>query len=151
MSEPGDWIPADLLAVTTMTLATVGEDGIPHAVDVYFAAGTGKLPPFYFYSQADTQHGRDLASRPQAAATIHPLVADWQAIHGVQIRGTAQLITDKREGDHAFVLYVRKFAFALRLKALLTTNEMFVFRPTWVRVIDNRRGFGFKEEKGITE
>lgn len=134
-----------LWSLPAMTLATTGLDGIPHAAAVYFAAGEDHQA-LYFFSAADSQHSLDLSANPQAAATIHPLVQSWQAIRGLQLRGRVRVVAPGDEWERAWGLYLVKFPFAVSLKAVVARNTLYAFQPDWVRWIDNRRGFGHKEE-----
>jgi hypothetical protein len=34
----------------------------------------------------------------------------------------------------------------INLQEIVVINQMYVFKPHWVRLIDNRKGFGFKQE-----
>jgi len=141
-------IPPELLALPSMTLATVGADGAPHAASVYFAAdagaeGGGRL---YFFSSAGSQHGCDLANNPAAAVTLAPLVEGWREIYGMQMRGAAHPVPAGAQWEAAFQLYLARFPFAASLKEELARNTLYVFTPTWLRLVDNWRGFGFKEE-----
>ena len=36
--------------------------------------------------------------------------------------------------------------FVAALKPLIARNQLYVFTPTWLRLVDNRRGFGYKQE-----
>jgi uncharacterized protein YhbP (UPF0306 family) len=141
-------IPAELLSLPVMTLATVGTDAAPHAASVYFAAGAGAAgqKPLYFFSSPASQHGQDLAANPAAALTLSPLVEGWRDIYGVQMRGEAHPVLAGPEWEHAFQLYLARFPFAASLKQELARNTLYVFTPQWLRLVDNSRGFGFKEE-----
>jgi uncharacterized protein YhbP (UPF0306 family) len=143
-------IPPELLALPSMTLATVGADGAPHAASVYFAADTGADvaggDTLYFFSSAGSQHGRDLAINPAAAVTLSPLVEGWREIYGMQMRGEAHPVPAGAQWEGAFQLYLARFPFAASLKDELTRNTLYAFTPTWLRLVDNWRGFGFKEE-----
>ena len=94
VDRPPAGIPAELLSLPVISLATVGADGAPHAASVYFAAadkgaaGGGSLR-LYFFSSPASQHGEDLAANPAAALTLSPLVEGWRDIYGVQMRGEA--------------------------------------------------------------
>ena len=48
--------------------------------------------------------------------------------------------------EAAWAAYVRKFPFVAELRALIDASWLLALRPTWIRLIDNRRGFGFKRE-----
>jgi uncharacterized protein YhbP (UPF0306 family) len=135
---------SELLHLATMTLATTGPDGEAHAAAVYFAAGEDlKL---YFFSAAGSQHSLDLKMRPQAAAAIYPEVTGWQAIRGLQLRGRAETLPPGEEWQAAWEIYTGKFPFVKALKAIVASNELYVFTPGWLRLVDNRGGFGFKQE-----
>ncbi len=151
VDRPPAGIPAELLSLPVISLATVGADGAPHAASVYFAAadkgaaGGGSLR-LYFFSSPASQHGEDLAANPAAALTLSPLVEGWRDIYGVQMRGEAHPMPPGVEWEHAFQLYLARFPFAANLKEELARNTLYVFTPHWLRLVDNSRGFGFKEE-----
>lgn len=144
-ADPSRWPPADYLALPALTLATCGADGSPHAAGVYFAADEDNH--YYFFSEAESQHMQDLALNPRAAATIQPHVSGWQDIHGLQLRGTVAPVPEGPQWEHAWQVYQAKFPFVAALKELIARNSLYVFTPDWIRLVDNRRGFGFKEEK----
>jgi uncharacterized protein YhbP (UPF0306 family) len=146
----------ELLAVSTLTLATTGPDGQPHAAPVYFASemvirkhlsalSRGALT-LYFFSDPQSQHGTDLASNPHAAAAVYPPCFDWQDIRGLQLRGTASKVTSEQQWERGWAQYQAKFPFVSTLKEVVTRSSLYVFLPSWVRLVDNRQGFGFKRE-----
>lgn len=134
----------DLLALTTMTLATVGKDGESHAAAVYFAVD--KSINLYYFSETSSQHALDGDQEPRAAVTIQAEVAGWQQIHGLQMRGTVRAVESKREWQAAWQLYREKFPFVIDLKDMIKTNQLYAFTPVWIRLVDNRRRFGYKQE-----
>jgi len=133
-----------LLSLSTMTLATHGVDGEPHAAPVYFAASDDLR--LYFFADPDSQHAQDLATDPRAAATLDPEVSSWQEIRGLQMRGEVARVPRGAEWEAAWEGYAAKFPFVRSLKAVVSRNDLYVFIPHWVRLVDNRRGFGFKQE-----
>jgi flavin prenyltransferase len=135
----------ELWDLPAMTLATVGENGDPHAATVYFAADESRQNLFFF-SAPGSQHSQDLQANPRAAAAIHPLVEGWQKIRGLQLRGQAHPIPLGEEWERAWACYLVKFPFTGELQEVIARNTLYTFRPDWVRWIDNRRGFGHKEE-----
>ena len=138
---------AELLALPVMSLATVGPSGEPHAAAVYFAADPANR--LYFFSETTSQHARDLDGNPQAAVTIQPLVTGYREIRGLQLRGKVRPVPPGPEWDAAFTLYQAKFPFVNELKEEVAQNTLYVFTPGWMRLLDNRRGFGYKEEKNL--
>jgi uncharacterized protein len=134
----------DLLSISTMTLATVGATGEPHAAPVYFAADAQLH--FYFFSEISSQHAQDISHESRAAAGLYPECFDWQDIRGVQMRGVIQFVNAGEQWEIAWQLYKSKFPFVSELKEIVARNQLYRFSPTWMRLTDNRRGFGFKQE-----
>lgn len=137
----------------TLTLATVGDDGLPAAAAVFYAHDADLN--LYFLSEAHTRHGRNLTVTPQVAGTIQAEGQDWRSIRGLQVRGVASIIPVSGVA-HAASIYGRKFAFVGALLATggslgvlagpLARARFWVLHPTWFRLIDNTVDFGFKEE-----
>lgn len=134
----------DILAVSTLTLATVGSNGEPHAAPVYFAANVEL--DFYFFSDANSQHIRDITHNPRAAATLYPACFDWKDIRGLQMRGLVRVVNSAAEWESAWNLYQSKFPFVSALREIVARNQLYCFSPTWIRLLDNSRGLGFKQE-----
>jgi hypothetical protein len=51
--------------------------------------------------------------------------------------------------EAAWQVYSAKFPFVKAMRLIVASNQLYVFRPRWVRHLDNRRGFGFKEEQTL--
>jgi uncharacterized protein YhbP (UPF0306 family) len=131
-------------SVTTMTLATTDPDGNPHAAPVYFVADDAMR--LYFFSEAKSQHSRDIAQSPKVAAAIYPECEGWRRIKGLQLRGKVRLVESSTEWDSAWARYQVKFPFVRSLKSVVAQNQLYVFIPSWIRLVDNSRGFGYKKE-----
>jgi len=130
--------------ITTMTIATTGESGEPHAAAVYFA-GDWRFNLFFFSSPEST-HARDILADGRAAATIYPECRGWQDIRGLQLRGTVRQLAHGLEWEQAWEIFAAKFPFVAELRPVVAGNEFYVFEPVWLRLIDNRLGFGHKQE-----
>ena len=144
--EPGgdlDPVRALLDETTTMVLATRGPDGTPRATPVYFAAEENLR--LIFLSDPDSAHSRNLSSAPQSSVAIYPEEPDWRRLRGVQMTGRAAAI-DGPEAELARRAYARRFPFVGELARALDASRTYAFLPSWVRLIDNRRGFGFQQE-----
>jgi hypothetical protein len=139
---------ADLLTLTTMSLATLSQQGYVHSAPVYFAAGEGVQ--LYFFSDPDSQHGRDVAQNPRAAVSIYPECSDWQEIRGLQMHGEVFDLQVGHQWDLGWKVYREKFPFVQGLQAVIEQNRFYIFRPQWIRLVDNRRGFGFKQEWNLS-
>ena len=135
----------DLWDLPAMTLATVGANGEPHAAAVYFAADEERRN-LYFFSSTGSQHSQDLTASSRAAAEIHPLVESWQDIQGLQLHGVIHAIPAGETWEQAWTMYRVKFPFTGDLKDIVAKNTLYTFRPEWIRLVDNRLGFGHQEE-----
>lgn len=127
-----------------MTLATSDAQGEPHAAAVYFAAD--EHLHLYFFSDPQSQHGKDLSRERRAAVSFYPQTQDWQEIRGVQMRGEVCLVEAGAEWEAGWTVYAAKFPFVRRLKVIVAQNALYVFVPDWIRLVDNTQGFGFKQE-----
>ena len=149
--QPDDTLN-DLLQLSTMTLATTSAQGEPHAAAVYFVAvletpyTSQPAWRLYFFSEADSQHSRDIALRSEVAIALYPDCRGWQDIRGLQMRGTVYRVEPGAEWERAWEAYRLKFPFVDALKVIVARNALFAFLPVWIRLVDNRRGFGFKQE-----
>lgn len=134
----------EFLQLTTMTIATTGMDGEPHAAAVYFACDD--QINCYFFSDAESQHALDITNEPRGAIAVNGEAGGWQEIHGLQMRGVITAVQSKSEWQGAWDVYQTKFPFVINLQEIIVINQMYVFKPHWIRLIDNRKGFGFKQE-----
>ena len=139
----------------TMTLATVDAAGAPHAAAVFYAAD--EALNLIFVSSPNSRHSLNLAHQPRVAATVQADNQAWQAIRGLQIEGTAQMIESAAELARAAWVYAGRFEFLrgllggdnggpAELRGPLASSRFYVLRPSWIRLIDNTLGFGHKEE-----
>jgi uncharacterized protein YhbP (UPF0306 family) len=142
-------ILAFLSAHNTLTLATE-RDGKPWATALFYANDGFTL---YFLSDRKTRHAAHLRNNPHVAATIQDDQRDWRAIQGVQLEGTCEEIADPIESARVLVVYAGKFPFIgdlvrlpKELRAAMASARFHKITPSWVRLIDNTRGLGYKEE-----
>jgi hypothetical protein len=140
---------AFLAAHNTLTLATERE-GKPWA-NALFYANDGFS--FYVVSDSTTRHTENLKHNQHVAATINQDHRDWRAIQGVQLEGVCEAMTSPFDSAHALVVYSAKFPFIAdllraprELGAAFAKARFYKITPTWIRLIDNTRGFGHKEE-----
>ncbi len=142
-----------LEAYSTLTLATVGDDGLPAAAAVFYAHDADLN--LYFLSEERTRHAQNLIADPHAAGTIQADGQDWRSIRGLQLQGLVSVVPLSALA-HASAVYGRKFAFVSALLAgaegpgvltgPLARARFWVLRPTWFRLVDNTVRFGFKED-----
>ncbi|WP_037605806.1 pyridoxamine 5'-phosphate oxidase [Streptacidiphilus rugosus] len=159
-----------LRAHTTLTLAYVDAEGPQACAVLYAVTRTGSL---VFVTSPGTRHGRALAAGrgpgPGAAPRVGPgsgpdsasaaarvaftVQADgqeWTELTGVQGRGEVIGLADgSPERAAAWAAYTERFPFVTeddRLGAALAATALWELRPDWLRLVDNRLGFGSKEE-----
>ena len=143
-----------LEANNTLTLATCSHD-LPWAATVFYASDA-KLN-LYFVSDRRTRHAREMASGRVISAAINPDCARWSEVHGLQIRGSATVLEGTRRMK-ALAVFLAKFSDVKDLfEAPKSADEetigerlknanLYCLAPDWIRLIDNRRWFGYKAE-----
>jgi uncharacterized protein YhbP (UPF0306 family) len=135
---------AYLRAHNVMTLATTGDDG-PWAAAVFYASADFAL---YFVSSPEARHSRNLALRPRVAVTVQEDYRDWTAIKGLQIEGTARVITGPEQSAAAST-YRAKYPFTgtvSTLAAAFARVAWYMVEPDRVFYLDNSVRFGYREE-----
>jgi uncharacterized protein len=137
---------AQLSRHNVLTLAYLDHEG-PGACAVWFAA-TESLT-CYFLSALTTRHGVALAHGGQVAFTIHKDEQDWRTIQGIQGRGFCQPVAPEYR-ESAWQAYSGRFPFVIQpfrtIAAALASVTLWSITPSWLRLIDNAKGFGHKEE-----
>jgi len=139
-------------SLTTLTLATVSEAGEPCAAAVYYVHDE-KLNLF-FLSAKTTVHGANMLAHPRVAGTVHAEHQEWKTLSGLQLTGEARPVK-ALEFPSAALLYGKKYPFVNLLKSAddpgalakaMAATTIWKLVPDWIRLIDNARGFGFKDE-----
>jgi hypothetical protein len=141
--DPIAQIRALLVEVSTLSLATVDNEGRPYAANLYFAADDDLS--IYFVSDDDAHHSRHIARRDQVAATVYAPVMMWQQIRGVQLRGACRAV-DESQRDAAWSVYLHKFPHIIEIEDMIRAQRFYRIQPTWLRLIDNTVKFGYKVE-----
>lgn len=143
---------------TTLSLATTGPAGVWNA-PVFFARDQALT--LYFISSSKTRHARDLESNPQVAVTVYGNVENWAEISGVQLEGRAEVIG---EDDRAAAeqIYLARFPAVKsilaspandderKIAAGFAASHFYKITPTFIRLIDNTKAFGYSEEFNLT-
>jgi uncharacterized protein YhbP (UPF0306 family) len=137
-------VSAFLKKRTTLTIATVDREAWPQAADVFYVSDDALN--LYFVSGEKSRHSLNLARVSRVAVTIHNATWDWRDIQGVQIEGEARAIADPDERDRAWALFRGKFPFVSEFTDQIVRSAFYVVVPKWARLIDNTRGFGYREE-----
>lgn len=142
-------ILAYLAAHNTLTLAT-SHDSRPWANAVFYANDGFTL---YFVSDPKTRHADHIKHNANIAGTIQDEQKDWRLIQGIQLEGRCEEITNPIESAKALAIYAAKFPFIgdlLRapkeIASAMAKARWHKIAVTWIRLIDNTKGMGFKEE-----
>lgn len=146
MKESRERLQQFLAGHTTLTLATVAEDGRPQAASLFFAEMEDLS--LIFISERKTRHSQNIRRDSRIAATIYADGQQWQSIRGVQLEGRCQALTGQAT-KAARAVYLAKYPFIAQnkiLAAMLNLVTFYRIEPAWIRLIDNGRGFGHKEE-----
>lgn len=148
-----------LAAYNTVSLATAQADR-PWVAAVFYASDADLN--LYFVSDYRTRHGRDMQANAQVAGAINPDCGTWDDVRGLQMEGRVEVLTGaarlKGLGCYLAKFHAVKALFdqprnrneetiAERLKAA----NLYRLEPDWIRLIDNSRWFGFKEELRLRE
>ena len=144
-------------AYNTASLAT-SRDGRPWVATVFYAHDA-RLN-LYFVSDGRTRHGQDMAASERVAAAINPDCGTWGEVRGLQMEGRVRVLEGAARlaglGHYLAKFHDVKALFdrpkdsneetiAQRLKAA----NLYCLEPDWIRLIDNSRWFGFKEELAL--
>jgi uncharacterized protein YhbP (UPF0306 family) len=142
-----------LAAQHVMSLATSGASG-PHATNLFYACDGLAL---IWVSEPDTQHSREIEADPRVAATVAPDYADFAAIRGVQIAGTARRIMAADERTRHLAQLEARYPFLrqlaagpLKLRQAYARTAVYRLQPARIVLIDNSKGFGHKETLEIS-
>jgi len=143
-------IIAYLKAHRVMTLATSAEDA-PWAAGVFYASHDFAI---YFFSDPKSRHCANIRRNPRASAAIHENYADWREIRGLQIEGSVGEVSPA-EIPAMMSAYVAKFPFVrdlltpeglFRIGGKMIDARFYKLTPSRCVLLDNRQGFGHREE-----
>ena len=137
-----------LATCKTASLATVDAHGNPCAANIQYVHDASFR--LYWVSSMSSAHSVNVGAKPQAAVTIYAHQDQPESIHGLQLRGVGSML-DSSELEDAYKLYAAKYPFVTGppYDKAMKLQLFYRFTPTWLRWIDNRRGFGWKVEKAL--
>lgn len=138
---------AFLRAHRVLNVAVTAADNTPYAAALFYAVDAQLR--FYVVTDPATRHGQAMLARGTVAGTVQRDEQQWHEIQGVQFCGTCRQLTGAARA-RAWALYATRFPFVatgdVLLTAALLKTALWRIEPEWVRLIDNRLGFGHKEE-----
>jgi uncharacterized protein YhbP (UPF0306 family) len=132
-------IAALLRQESTLALATVGAHGEPCVAPLFYICDE-KLA-LYWLSAPVSEHSRNLARNPTAAATVYRHAENWKDIRGLQIRGHVAPVMDPTQRRDLIAAYSERFKLGAVFKLAISQSTLYVLRPTFFRLIDNSQTF----------
>ncbi|MDD3108898.1 MAG: pyridoxamine 5'-phosphate oxidase family protein [Alistipes sp.] len=119
-----------------LTLATQ-DQGLLHCCNLFYAYDP-QIEGFVVTSALKTLHAQQLCQHATVAASIVLESSTVGKIQGLQLRGT---MTQPSESERAAArrVYLKRFPFAVVMDL-----ELWILRPTYCKLTDNRLGFGKK-------
>ncbi len=126
----------------TMTLATIGKDR-PSAAAVFYAP-IKKGKSLLFVSSEKSEHIINSKKNNSCAVTIQEDGLEWNVIRGIQIKGNIVLANEKHWND-----YFERYDYIKSdstLSKALEKVKLYELKIEWIRIIDNSKGFGNREE-----
>jgi hypothetical protein len=133
---------------TTLSLATCYENR-PWSTDLFYASDDNCQ--LYFVSSGTTRHCQHIADNPQVSVSISEKADGWGEIKGLQFDGVASVVSEA-DRDGVIEIYLTKFPTlkkwhpAFGIMDLLLESHFYRISPKWIRLIDNSKGFGHKDE-----
>jgi uncharacterized protein YhbP (UPF0306 family) len=133
---------------TTLSLATC-KNSQPWATDLFYASDDNCR--LYFVSSGKTRHCQHIAANPHVSVSISGDVSGWEEIKGLQLDGVAVVVPDS-ERDRVAETYLAKFPAlkklhkASKILSSFFESSFYQITPKWIRLIDNSKGFGHKDE-----
>lgn len=136
-----------LARATDLTLATLRQDGSPHASTVNFAS---EALVIYVAIALDSHKAHDVREHCRVALTVNAPYANWHEIQGLAIDATAVMVSDPDELELASRLLLHKlpaYAELIMEPGTLPWPGMLFLRiePLEVQLLDYTRGIGFAQ------
>ena len=139
-----------LRSQTTLVLATVDENLAPRSTPLFYlvraAAAQREVPRLYWFSSRTSEHSRNCARRPAAAAAVFASARGWKQIRGAQFWGRVALVADPELRTPIEREYCERFELGKVPAAAMRRSALYCFTPQRVRYIENLRRFGERFE-----
>ncbi len=125
-----------------LNLATVGDNGSPIAHTVGYASEGMTV---YFMTDKNTRKAKNIRSNPSVAFTVDEDYTDLGIIQGVQMKGTAEQVSDGAVIDRILGIMTEKFP---QIKEMPENPDYVFFKisPKEAYFLDNTVSFGHREQ-----
>lgn len=119
---------------STLSLATTAEDGTPRVADLFYFADDDLR--IYWISASSSEHSKNIERTSAVAVSIHRPTEQSKEVRGLQMRGTVAVVRDPEQRKSVLKQYIERFQLGSQFDAAIAASELYVFRPTWIRYID---------------
>jgi len=138
----------------TLSLATLGDDGLPHAATLFYV---NRGLNIYFVSSPASRHGLNFMHNAHASATINEDYSSWRIIKGIQLEGTVKAVGGIWENGRLALSFVKKFPdvadffsapqkLGEKIFSKVEGVRFYELIPSRIYFIDNEQGFGHRDE-----
>ncbi len=142
-------IAALLKSESTLVLATTDDAGHSRSTPLFYICDDELA--LYWFSSSSSGHSKDLKREAQAAAAVFRPTSEWRKICGVQMRGRVEVAKDRALRKTITAAYCQRFQLGTFFRSAISRSNLYKFRPSWIRYLDNARRFGYKFEVSLHE
>ncbi|MFC2154737.1 pyridoxamine 5'-phosphate oxidase family protein [Candidatus Altiarchaeota archaeon] len=125
-----------------LALATVSADGKPMTHPVAFSSDGVVV---YVATSANSHKVENIKSNPDVSYSVFDDLTDWMKVRGLQVEGTASLVTDESEIGKMMQLAMEKFPFWKDIPKM-PDPAILKITPKRARYSDSNKGFGHMDE-----
>lgn len=125
-----------------MSLATVNNEGNPLSRTLHYV---NKGSTIFFMTNTGTRKVENIKNNAHVSVTIDEIYSDWSIIQGIQMEGTASLVTDPDEGQAIQALYLQKYPHLAEMPPMPDLVPIKV-EPQKAVFIDNTVKWGHRDE-----
>ena len=136
MNHPGKRIVDFINEHHVLTLATSVENN-PWCANCFYVWLEDENC-FVFTSDDETKHVQDVAANQKVAGSVVLETSTVGKIRGIQFRGTMK-IPENELASKAKMAYLKRFPFAILMK-----TSLWIVQVNYIKMTDNRLGFGKK-------
>ncbi len=133
----------------TMALSTVDERGMPWSCILFFSVDENLS--LIYVSKRDAEHSLHIRECPQVSVAIYKDDQVRSQASGLQIFFFFLSIESPQDLKRAKEIYLGQHALIRKMEELyiaFKNMEFYRVHPHFIRLVDNSRGMGFKEEWG---
>lgn len=131
---------------STLTLATISDDGTAYATPLFYIYVVGDDRQLYWLSSESSHHSSHVVTRPEVSVAIYAQTDEWENVRGIQMWGRAQIVHDSNERKAITRAYITRFHLGNLFRVAILASKMYRFNPVRVRYLDNSKHFGYRRE-----